>query len=105
MLLAAALSLLGLWSVPARTAAAPAKVVTIVIDGVAFGAPDGEIHAGDTVKWINKDVVDHTATDTQRAWRVEIRAGASASLVLKKAGAFDYYCEYHPNMTGHLVVK
>jgi plastocyanin len=75
------------------------------MDSVAFGAPDGEIHVGDIVKWVNKDVVDHTATEKSKAWRVDVAAGKTGSVVMKTAGTFDYYCEYHPNMTATLVVK
>jgi plastocyanin len=27
------------------------------------------------------------------------------TLTVKKAGEFDYYCKFHPNMTGHITVK
>jgi len=106
-LLAAALITAGLWFVPACAPASrvDAKTITVTIDGIAFGAPDGEIHVGDTVKWTNKDAVDHTATEKSKAWRVELEAGKSGTLVMTKAGTFDYFCEYHPNMTATLAVK
>ena len=31
-------------------------------------------------------------------------AGKKARLVLKKEGELQYFCEYHPNMTGKIVV-
>jgi plastocyanin len=30
--------------------------------------------------------------------------GKTARLVVKKAGAFDYICRFHPNMKGRLTV-
>jgi plastocyanin len=113
VLLAGALVSMGLWSVPTRTAAAApdvvappaAKTVTFLIDGIAFSAATDTVYVGDTVAWVNKDAVDHTATDKKGAWRVVIKAGKTGSLVMKKAGTFDYYCEFHPNMAGQLVVK
>jgi plastocyanin len=123
-LLAAALGGLGLWSVSARAATsagptAPAsqrearegtgkpasKTVSIVIDGAVFAPDVVTAQVGDTVSWTNKDIVDHTATATHDEWQVLVKAGKSATLVLKKAGSFDYYCEFHPTMTGRLVVK
>jgi plastocyanin len=107
-LLLAALGVLGWGAVSARAAtwAAPAgKTVAVVIDGAAFAPRDVTAQVGDTVAWTNKDVVDHTATAQHGEWRVDIKAGKTATLVLKKAGSFDYYCEFHPNMTAHLTVK
>ena len=106
MLLTAALGILGFWSAPARASApaAPDKIA-ITIDGAVFTPADVTAHVGDTLTWTNKDVVDHTATGKHGEWRVVIEAGKAASVVVKKAGSVDYYCEYHPNMTGHVTVK
>ena len=78
--------------------------VEIVIDQLAFAPAEARAKVGDTVEWDNRDVVAHTATDTHGEWRIEIAPGKRARLVLKKAGTVDYFCEYHPNMTGRLVV-
>jgi plastocyanin len=105
MLLTAALGTLGLWSAtgcaPGPAARAP---IEITINGAAFAVGDVTAHVGDTVTWTNKDVVDHTATARNGDWRVVIEAGKAASVVMKKAGVVDYYCEYHPNMTGRVTV-
>jgi plastocyanin len=37
-------------------------------------------------------------------WNITIAPGKSASQVLSKAGAFDYFCIFHPNMKGHITV-
>jgi plastocyanin len=58
---------------------------------------------GDTIEWINKDIVAHTAT-VRDDWDMMIVANKSASLVLTKAGIFEYYCRFHPNMTGRITV-
>jgi plastocyanin len=34
-----------------------------------------------------------------------IPENGKATLVLKKPGTVDYFCEYHPNMTGTLVIR
>ena len=101
-LLAAALVGCGLASV---SATAPPKVHQITIDRVTFeDAPTG-IKVGDTIEWFNKDIVDHTATAKNKAWDVTIPTQKKVRVVLKTAGIVDYYCRFHPNMTGQLTVK
>jgi plastocyanin len=60
--------------------------------------------SGDSVVWVNKNFVAHTAT-VAGGWDVNIEPEKSARLVLKKPGAFDYYCRFHPNMTGKIIVQ
>ena len=87
------------------SAAAPPKVHQITIDRVSFeDAPTG-IKVGDTIEWFNKDIVDHTATAKNKAWDVTIPTQKKVRVVLKTAGIVDYYCRFHPNMTGQLTVK
>jgi plastocyanin len=87
-------------------AAAPApKVVQIVIDKATFGDAPSGVFVGDTIEWVNKDIVDHTATAKFGAWDVVVPAGKKTRVVIKKAGTFEYYCKYHPNMIGTLVAK
>jgi len=59
---------------------------------------------GDTIEWINKDPVDHTATDKAGAWEVVIPAGQRARILLRDVGTFEYYCRFHPNMTARFIV-
>jgi plastocyanin len=86
-------------------AGAPAKVVQVTIDKATFADVKGTLTVGDTIEWINKDVVDHTATARNKDWDVVIPVGKTVRLILKKAGTVDYYCRYHPNMTGTLVIS
>ena len=84
-------------------ASAP-KVHTVVIDKVAFGETPAGLKAGDIIEWVNLDIVDHTATSKAGAWDVVIPAGKKARVTMKTAGKFDYFCKYHPNMTGKVAV-
>jgi len=86
-------------------AAAPApKVVQIVIDKATFGDAPSGVFVGDTIEWVNKDIVDHTATAKTGEFNVEIPAGKKARVVLKHTGEIQYSCEYHPNMTAKVIV-
>jgi plastocyanin len=88
----------GLYSVPAQ-----AETIRVTIDQLVFSPVQIKAKVGDTVEWINKDILAHTAT-VNGDWDVMIAANASASLVLKKAGTLDYYCRFHPNMKGQIIV-
>jgi plastocyanin len=83
---------------------AHAATVQITIDKLEFMPVEAQAKVGDTVEWINKDVIAHTATARNGGWDVMIGPNKTARLVQTKAGAVDYYCKFHPNMKGRLVV-
>jgi len=91
--------LLSLFAVTAR-----ADMVAVKIERLAFTSEPLTVHIGDTVQWTNADFVAHTATARNGAWDVIIPAHGNASVVLDRAGTFDYYCKFHPNMTGQITV-
>lgn len=90
---------LGAMIVPAQ-----AETITVTIEKLVFSPADIKAKVGDTIEWVNKDVLAHTAT-VKGGWDVMIPAKKSASLVLKKAGAVEYYCRFHPNMKGNITVS
>jgi plastocyanin len=79
--------------------------VPIVIDQIAFQQPDVSAVVGDTIEWMNKDIVDHTATARNGAFNVVIPAGKKTRLVVTQPGMFEYYCRFHPTMTARLTVS
>jgi plastocyanin len=80
-----------------------AETIHITIDQLIFSPVEIKAKVGDTVEWINKDIVAHTAT-MRDDWDVRIEPDKSASLVLTKAGSVEYYCRFHPNMKGRITV-
>jgi len=80
------------------------KTIQVTIDKLAFEPAEVDAKVGDTVEWINKDALAHTATATNGDWNVNIPPSRRAQLVLKKPGVADYFCKFHPNMQGRLVV-
>jgi plastocyanin len=92
-ILAAAMSI-----VPAR-----AETIQVVIDKMVFAPVEVKAKVGDTIEWINKDILAHTAT-VKGGWDVMIPTKKNASVVLKKAGDIEYYCRFHPNMKGRISV-
>ena len=85
-------------AVPARAA-----TIQVTIDQVAYAPVEIQAKLGDTIEWINKDIVAHTAT-VRGDWDVMVLPNKSARLVVKKAGTFDYFCRFHPNMKGRMTV-
>lgn len=72
----------------------------IVIDDLDFKPSTITVRVGDTVEWINKDIVEHTATAKSGAFDVATPKGRPARIRISAAGTIDYYCRLHPNMTG-----
>ena len=80
-----------------------AETIQVIIDRLVFTPVEVAVRVGDTIEWINKDALAHTATATNGDWTVVIGPGQTGRVVMKKAGAADYFCKYHPNMKGRVV--
>ena len=79
---------------------------TVTIDASRFEPETLSVAAGDTVVWVNKDLVAHTATSKSGAFDSGLIApGKSWKYKTKRAGNFAYTCTYHPTMNGTLRVK
>ena len=87
-------------SVPAHAA-----TIEITMENLVISPAEVSAKVGDTIQWINKDVFAHTATAKNGDFDVTLQPEKSATFVLKKAGAVDYYCRYHPNMKATLKVE
>jgi len=98
----AALALAAAVALPGSPAAAATRHV--VIDQMKFGALPSDLHVGETITWVNHDMFRHSATARDGSFDVDLRAGKSKTIVLRKAGAIAFACKYHPGMTGVLRV-
>lgn len=86
-------------------AAAPRRHV-VEIRAFRYQPQTVEARAGDTIEWINRDVVPHTATDRGSGWDTgSMAAGAQGIVVVERPGSYDYMCAFHPNMAARLVVR
>jgi len=82
-----------------------AETIKVTIQNLVFAPAEVHAKVGDTIVWDNKDVFVHTATARNGGFDVSIPANKPAQLELKQAGEVAYYCRFHPNMTGRLVVE
>jgi plastocyanin len=86
------------------SAPAPAETIQVIIDKLAFAPVDVNAKVGDTVEWVNKDAFAHTATATNGEWNVILAPKQNGQLVLKTLGTTEYFCKFHPNMKGRVIV-
>ena len=98
MLPVAATLILGA-SIPAQAA-----TLQITMENLVIAPAEASAKVGDTIEWINKDILAHTATARNGDWDVTIPPKKTVPLVLKKAGTIEYFCRFHPNMKATLVV-
>ena len=78
---------------------------TVTIDATSYQPKSLVVAAGDTVVWVNKDLIPHTATGKGVFDSTVIPAGSSWTYTASKKGVTDYACLFHPTMTGTLTVK
>ena len=84
---------------------ADAAVIQIKMAQIAFAPAQVSAHVGDTIEWTNDDIVAHTATARNGDWDVTVQPNAKASVTVKSAGTVEYYCRFHPNMVGSMMVS
>ncbi len=84
--------------------AARADVIQVRIEKLAFSPAQVSVHAGDTIEWVNADFIAHTATARNGAWDIMIPPNATRSVAVNGDAPIDYYCKFHPNMTGRISI-
>lgn len=84
-------------------AAAPVEHV-VVIDKMTFAPAPTNVRVGDVIVWVNKDIFKHTATDRRGRFDVDLPAGTTRRMAVRWTGVIDYFCRYHPGMTGRMMV-
>ena len=108
MRIAIASAALVLMSCAMGLAAEPAKpkTHTVTIEGMRFQPEVLAVAPGDTIVWVNKDLVPHSATADAGSFDSEfIGAGASWRYTIRNKGEFAYFCTFHPTMKARLQVK
>ena len=114
MMVFASLLAIGGWAVAATPptkapaavkAAMPApQVHVIVVDTMQYGPMPTGVRAGDIIEWVNRGILEHTATARDGRFDLDLKPGASARMKAT-AGTVEVYCKFHPTMVATLVVK
>jgi plastocyanin len=83
---------------------AQAATIQITMENLVISPAEVSAKVGDTVEWVNKDVLAHSATARNGDFDVMLPPNKTGSFVLKKAGSVEYYCRFHPNMKAVLKI-
>jgi plastocyanin len=78
----------------------------VTIEGLRFTPADVVADPGDTVEWVNRDLVPHTVTARDDSWDSHgLAENATWEMHITDSTVGDYFCQYHPTMHGRLVIR
>lgn len=78
------------------------KGYTVEIKNMKFVPDSIVVNKGDTIKWINEDMVAHDVTEEVSGAWTSGRLAPNASWKLVVADSADYYCSVHAVMKGKI---
>ena len=95
-----------LFQFPLEGGAAEARRVVVEIKSFKFVPQQPALAPGDTIVWINKDIVPHTVTAKDGSWDSGlIEAGKRWTVTITPDMARDYYCAYHAMMKAGFLIS
>lgn len=86
-----------------RAVLAQGDTIQVLVEDLEFTPAAIEARAGDVIEWVNNDRFAHTAT-VRGGWDIHLPPGATVSHVLSADDTVEYYCRFHPNMTGSITI-
>jgi len=90
-------------SVPAG---APVNTSTVAIHNFAFGPNAITVAAGATVTWTNQDNEPHSIVLVDQSFRsTPMDTGDHVSHTFAAPGQYRYFCGFHPQMLGVVIVR
>ena len=82
-----------------------ARLHVVVIEDFSFLPQRIEIRPGDSIEWVNRDLAPHSARATAGGWDSgALKRRASFRRTFAEAGTEAYFCAFHPQMRGEIVV-
>ena len=88
----------------AAAAATSSTKLEIGMRGNSYSPRRAEITLGDTVVWVNRDIVRHDATKSGVFDSGELRGGERYEWVPADTGVVEYRCTIHQRMRGQIRV-
>ena len=85
---------------------APVNANAVAIQSFAFGPNAIIVAAGATVTWTNRDNEPHSVVMVDRSFRsTPMDTGGQYSHTFTTPGQYRYFCGFHPQMTGVVIVR
>ena len=81
------------------------EINQVVIENLKFMPTDLEVKVGDTVEWVNKDGKEHTVTFENGVIDEKLPLEGTVTYPFTEPGIFRYYCQFHPEMRGSIIVS
>ncbi len=79
---------------------------TVQIEAMRFSPAALVVERGDTIAWVNADLVPHTVTSAERALDSgTIAPGETWRWTASGTAALPYVCTLHPTMSGRVDVR
>lgn len=101
--LAALVAVLGLLALSVVAQAATTHQVDI--RNRAYHPASLRIEVGDTVRWTNRDLENHTVTFTTESTSTPIIPGGTRTTTFDQPGTYRYHCDFHEAMQGTVIVR
>jgi plastocyanin len=85
----------------------PPNLLTVTISNGVFSPNPVTVKLGQTVNWLNRDNIAHTATDPGVFDTGSIPAGSAhdTGVTFSTAGTFNYHCTLHSGENAAVVVQ
>ena len=95
------------WMIPQSTTPAAAAFGYISIKDSFFDPATRTINVGDTAFWTNDGAISHNITSDQAGLFgfPSLPAGYPYSFTFNTPGTYTYYCSFHANMSGTIIVQ
>ena len=95
----------------ASVAEIPADAVRVNIAKMKYDAPEVTIKAGQTVTWVNEEMMPHNVAfkagmiGDAKLDGAMLKKDQAYSITFNEAGTYDYFCTPHPFMKGKVIVE
>ena len=89
---------------PAAATSADTATKIVEMTDSTFAPDTVDLKVGETVTFVDKDEIAHTATAEGAFDSGTLREGAKFDFKATQAGTFSYVCIFHPGMTGTIKV-
>src|SRR5690606_8407639 len=96
---------------PVAVAEVPADAIVVNIDKMKYDVPELTVQAGDTVYWVNKEVMPHNVAFKKGvvgddAFKGEmLKKDQAYAITFNAVGSYEYHCTPHPFMRAKVTVE